>query len=311
MTTATTTAPVQSTATPASAPAAAPTTPAAAPAATSAASASSSQMAATSDSASASAPATAHVPDWLTGLNDQVKGYATNKGWKSPAEVLDSYQNLEKLVGAPQDKIIKLPGDDDKDGWNSVYSRLGRPQTPEEYKLDVPKEGGDPEFAKWAAGNFHELGLSAKQGQTLAAKFNEYAAGMKAAQDAALIQKLDQGQVTMKKEWGAAFEQNVKVASKAAREFGVSPEVIDKIENAIGYDGVMKLFHSIGSKIGESSFVQGNVAGGALTPDQAKAKISALQQDNGWVKKYTAGDLGAREEMSRLHQMAYQGDMTL
>lgn len=258
------------------------------------------------------APAPAPAPtDWTSGLKEETRGYVTNKGWKNTSEVLDSYQNLEKLVGAPQDKIIKIPGEDDKDGWNSVYSRLGRPQSPADYKIEAPKEGGSPEFAKWASDNFFDAGLSAKQAQTLVQKWGEFQAGIKQSQDNALIQNLQKGQETVQKEWGAAYEQNVKVASRAAREFGVQKEVLDKIEGAIGFDGVMKLFHSIGSKIGESSFVQGELSGGFLSPAQALDKISALRSDGAWVKRYTEGDAGARKEMESLMKMAHHGEMTL
>lgn len=287
-------------------------TPAAAPAATATPAASAPAAAASPAAAAPAATATpAAVSDWMAGLNDTVKNFATNKGWKNPSEVLDSYQNLEKLVGAPQDKIIKMPDEADAEGWNSVYSKLGRPQTPADYKLEVPKEGGDPEFAKWASERFHEAGLSAKQAAIINGKWNEYAAGVKAQQTQNQINTLQQGQEKITKEWGAAVEQNTKIASRAVREFGVPKETLDKIENAIGYDGVMKLFHNIGSKIGESSFVVGDQSNGAMTPDAAKAKIQSLMGDKAWAAKYTAGDTSAVKEMHRLQQMAHYGDQTL
>lgn len=298
---------------------AAPAPPAAggAPAAPSASSALSNTPAAAPAAPATGAPATpaasaAPAADWLNGLPETTRGFVTNKGWKSNAEVLDSYQNLEKLVGAPQDKIIKLPADDDKAGWDSVYSRLGRPADPKEYSIVADKEkGGDPAFAEWASKNFHELGLSTKQGQSLVAKFAEYTGNFQKTQEAAQIQRLQEGATNLKKEWGAAYEQNVQIAKRGAAVQGVDKGLLDKIESAIGFDGVMKLFHGFGAKTGESAFVQGQGGNGALTPQAAMDKISALKADPGFVKRYTGGDATARAEMQRLHEMAHQGELTI
>lgn len=269
-----------------------------------------SPAAASSASPAAASPAAA-VADWTSGLGDEAKGFVSNKQWKGPSDIVESYKNLEKLVGAPQDKLIKLPEEADVEGWNGVYSKLGRPQTPADYKIEAPKEGGDPAFAKWASERFHEAGLSTKQANAITAKWNEYSESLKAQQTQSQIDNLKQGQEKITKEWGAAHDQNVKIASRAAREFGIDKAALDKIENAIGYDGVMKLFHSIGSKIGESSFVVGDGGNGALTPDAAQSKIKSLMNDGAWVAKYNSGDAAARTEMNRLHQMAHQGEMAL
>lgn len=259
--------------------------------------------------AAPAAPAAAGAaPEWTSGLDDGMKGFVGNKGWKNPADVLTSYQNLEKLVGAPQDKIVKLPDGDDEAGWNAVYSKLGRPEKPEGYKFDMPKDA-DPEFAKWAQANFHKNGLSGKQAENMVKAWNEYQAGIVTAQKTELEQAITQERQQLQREWGAAYETNTKIASRAAKEFGVTAEVIDAMEIAMGHDGVMKFFHSIGSKLGEGSFVMGNPnSDGALTPDQAKQRIGQLQSDNEFVKKYTAGDAAARREMERLHKMAYHGE---
>jgi len=300
--------------TPTSVAPAAPAAPAAAPAPS--ASGAMSTPAPDTSTPPAAAPAapvaTPPVADWMSGLKDDAKGYVTNKGWKNTDDLLTSYQNLEKLATTSPDKLVKLPTDDsDKEGWNSVYSKLGRPQTPADYKIEAAKENGNPELAKWASENFFEAGLSTKQAQQVMTKWNEFVAGSQKAQQDAQIAALKQGQEKVQKEWGAAYEQNVKVASRAAREFGIDAATLDKIENAIGFDGVMKLFHGIGSKTGESSFVMGERAGGALTPEAARNKISALQQDKAWVQKYTSGDMTARKEMESLQQMVHFGDTTL
>lgn len=264
--------------------------------------------------APAPAPAAGSAPaaDWLNGMDDATKGFVTNKGWKNPAEVLGSYQNLEKLVGAPADKLVKLPAADDADGWKAVHAKLGCPQTPAEYNFNADAaKGGNPDFAKWAGENFQALGLSVKQGQELAGRFEKYAEGLKAAQDQAQITQLQEGQKGLQKEWGAAYDQNVQIAKRGAAVMGVDKATLDKIENAIGFDGVMKLFHSMGAKTGEANFVHGSPGNGALTPAAAAERISALKADPTFVKRYTEGDANARQEMQRLHEMMSPGETAL
>lgn len=250
-----------------------------------------------------------NMADWVANLPENSRGYAQNKGWKNPGEMLDSYQNFEKLMGAPQDKIIKMPDSEDAEGWRGVYAKLGRPQTAEEYKLPVPTENGDPNFAKAASGWFHEMGLSVKQAQAITAKFNEYQAGQIAAGKTQTIEAMTNEQNAVKTKWGAAYDQNVKVASRAAREFGMTTDVLSKMEAAMGYEKLMMHFHAIGSKLGESSFHDGHGgSGGAMTPEQAKSAIAEKMKDKTFIQKMDQKDVSALNEWNRLHQMANPGN---
>lgn len=121
-------------------------------------------------------------------------------------------------------------------------------------------------------------------------------------------QKLEQETQTLQKEWGAAYEQNMNQAKAAAREFGIAPEVLDTIEKAAGFSTVMKAFSKIGGAIGESKFAGGKPANAVMTPSQAVAQIGELQKDKGFIQRLYSGDMAAKDQWSKLHQFAYQGD---
>lgn len=258
-------------------------------------------------SADATPPAAAPAAptDWTTGFNDELKGYVQNKGFKDPTAVLDSYRNLEKLIGVPHEQILKLPKEDDAEGWGKVYDRLGRPTSPDEYKLD----GANETFAKWAKGTFHELGFTKAQAEKFATKINEYAQGNVKAAEEAFQTKLADQEKALKKEWGAAFDQNIAAAKRTASTLGMSPEVVDSLEKAMGFDGVMKFVHGLGAKLGEDSFHAGSRNGGGgfgvLTPEQARSRIAALGSDPAFVARYQSGDASARAEMDNLHKWGY------
>jgi hypothetical protein len=257
------------------------------------------------------APAVAQ--DWTTGLADESKGFVQNKGWKNPGEVLESYRNLEKLVGAPPDRILQLPQGDDPQAMEGIYNRLGRPASPEGYKLPMPEKGGDPAFAKAASEIFHKAGLSEKQANEVVSWWNQTNAGAQEAAREAYVAKVTSEKQALQKEWGAAHEQNSATASRAIREFAVPPEAIDAIESKIGFAATVKLFHSIGSKLGEASFVAGERgrSDSALTPQQATSRIKELISDAGFVRRLQEGGIAEKNEWARLHHFQNGGVSSL
>lgn len=252
--------------------------------------------------------------DWTSGLDEKLKGFVQNKGFKDPAQVLDSYQNLEKLMGGPREKLIRIPDKADDPAWSDVWGKLGKPADAKEYNFEVP-EGGDPKLAEWAKGTFHKLNLPKPQADALAKEWNAMAANVEAQQKEAYANHVAQDTLELKKEWGHAFEQNVQIGAKAARAFGIDGDVIDKLEQSMGHAKVMKFMHSLGSKIGEDTFQSGNSSnqgfGNVLTPAQAKAKLDTLKADPDFVKDYVSGKAGPREEMERLHRFAYGAEQGL
>lgn len=242
--------------------------------------------------------------NWWDGFQDtELKGYVQNKGWKDPADLAVGYKNLEKLLGA--EKIPMPKGAEDAEGWNRVYDALGRPKSAEDYKLPVP-EGDTGDFAKLAAGKFHELGLTAKQAEGLAAWYNEQGAGRVSEMQQQSAAKAESDMQALKQEWGGAFDENVEFGRRAAREYGLNVEKLSALENSLGTSEMLKLMAKIGRAQGESEFVtssSGNTFG--MTPAAAQQRITALREDKTWTAKYIGGDVEAKAEMQRLMQLAY------
>jgi len=262
------------------------------------------QITATADLGGVNNPAPNASGNWWDGFQDnELKGYVQNKGWKDPADLAVGYKNLEKLLGA--EKMPMPKGADDAEGWNRVYDALGRPKSADDYKLSVP-EGDDGGFAKLAAGKFHELGLTAKQAEGLAAWYNEQGTGRMNEMQQQQAAKAEADMQSLKQEWGAAFDENVEYGRRAAREYGLNAEKLSALENSLGTSEMLKLMATIGRAQGESDFVtssSGNTFG--MTPSAAQQRISALRADKTWTAKYISGDADARSEMQRLMNLAY------
>lgn len=253
----------------------------------------------------ATAPASAPAANasWYDTIEDgDLKGYVQNKGWSSPVELANGYRNLEKLLGG--EKLPLPKGDADAEGWSRVYDALGRPKEAAGYKIAVP-DGADPTFAQAAAGKFHELGLSTKQASALAEWWNGQSASMMQTQQQQTAAQAEQQLQSLKQEWGQTFDENVEMGRRAARQFGLDADKLNKMETALGTGEMLKLMASVGRGLGEDKFVTGQTPGFGMTPEAAKQRISALQGDPDWRGKYLNGNADARAEMQKLMAAAY------
>ena len=264
---------------------------------------------ATPPSTPATPATTTTTSDWTSGLAEDVKGYVQTKGFKDPASVVESYRNLEKTLGVPKERLLKLPEKADAPEWGEIYNRLGKPEKADEYQIAMPEKGGDEAFAKWAKETFHGLNLTRTQGEQLSAKWNEYVGKNTEAQQAQQAAKVEQDVGKLKQEWGAAHEQNVNIARRAAQTFGLQGDMVDRLESAIGFGPLMKMLHTIGSKLGEDSFVGADSKGGAgiPTPSQANYQIKTLKQDTDFMRRFASGETAARDMWEKLHRYAAGG----
>ena len=175
-------------------------------------------------------------------------------------------------------------------------------------KIEVPPEVGDPEFAKGAAGKFHELGLTKDQGEKLASWWNEQIGGKVALSKTEAANRLVKEQGELATEWGAAYTQSTAQAQAAVRALGLNAETITQLESVLGFKATMNLFQKVGSKTGEAAFVGGDgpaPLGSALTPEGAQARIQELKVDKGFQAKLKGKDVNALAEWSRLFTFAY------
>jgi len=243
--------------------------------------------------------------DWTTGLDDGKRGYVQTKGFKDVGSIVDSYQNLEKLMGAPKERLLKLPEKSDAPEWNEIYDRMGRPKTANDYKFATPANS-DEGFVNWAKETFHKNGLTQKQAETLINGYNELNKSRETEYTNQVSRQHENDLKALKSEWGAAYEQNANIVDQAAVKFGLDSEVIQGLKEAMGPAGAMKFLHNIGSKIGEASFVGSNSPegfSGALTPQQASYKIQEMMKDSEFKRRLMSGDTEAKSTWEKLHRM--------
>lgn len=249
--------------------------------------------------------------DWKgAGLDDAGQALVGTKGWKGVPDVVSSYVNLEKLIGAPPEKIIRLPNEMTAETMAPIYDQLGRPKEASGYNIAVP-EGVDKAFAEQAKGWFHTAGLTASQAEKVAGEWNNHVTAAQKTQLDTYTADVATQTTALKTEWGTKYDENVGVAKQAAKTFGMTEAQVSAMEKTMGFAGVHKFLHSIGAKLGEAAFVEGGGKGTfqGMTPEMAQARISTLRKDSSFVARFNSKDPvqsgEARAEMDNLTKLAY------
>lgn len=249
---------------------------------------------------------------WINSVPENAREYVTNKGWKSQTDLLTGYQNLESKLGANR---VVIPKDGDTAAEAEFRKALGVPEAADKYDVKLPETAteADKAFLSTAKGWFHEAGLTPKQAQALAAKWNEYGGKVSAEADAAWKTQNEADFKALQTELGKDYDASMAAAQKAlragAKAAGLDPKVASEaMEQALGAAGYAKFLAFFGKGLGEHHFVTGEgVAGSHFTPEAARARMDMLKKDSGWFQKFQAGDVAAQTEWKNLIAAAAGG----
>lgn len=228
------------------------------------------------------------------GIGDaELKTWVQGKNWGDLAAMAKSHRQLEGMIGAPANEIVRLPKDgSDPAAVRQVLSRLGMPETADKYEIDDGKEFGlplDANFQSWVRNTFHKIGLTAAQAKELSKEYNSLNAQMVTQEGKDYDLGVAADEKALRDEWKNGFDAQMNRAKTAATGLGFTGEMIDAIETAIGYGGTMRFFAGLASRLGESNFVsgesrgQGSAFGMQMTPAEAKAEWDKLSMDPGFA----------------------------
>jgi hypothetical protein len=264
------------------------------------------------------APPTPAAFDWSkAGLDETSLNLVNTKGWKSPADSVSSYANLEKVIGVPPERIVRLPDPKaaDAKAWDAVYDQLGRPPTPDKYVLPLP-EGDKGEFANLVKPILHKAGLSQSQATVVGQEWNALAAAQKQASEAKHAQMVITETSELKQIWGPEYDTRAGLVDKAAEEFKLSDKLFNAMKEASPKEA-MEYLYNVGKRLGvEDSQVPGmggqDKSFGRMTPEMAHAKIEEYKKPgSGFAQLMNSKDpkqrMDALAEMNALQQLAHPG----
>jgi hypothetical protein len=206
-----------------------------------------------------------------------------------------SYINATRMIG--QDKVAVPNQNSTDDQWNEVYSKLGRPESPDQYKLDVKSEVVplDESTIKSFAENAHQLGLNNKQAQGILEYYKNSMEG--SAQQAQIDTETAQAnaEAELRKEWGRSFDENIKKAGAVAKA-NMNPEILDmqlKDGTRLGdHPAVIKGFANIANLMSEDKMI-GTAEENSTSGRDYQSEISSLVNDRDgpyWNKAHPEHD---------------------
>jgi len=267
--------------------------------------------------APALAPAPAPAPAWH-GLTDPADiAHLDNKGWKSPQDIYRAYRGAETLIGKDPSSVVPIPRAGDVAGFDQLFNRLGRPDSPDKYDLKAGLPDGtqaDDGFMKEIGGLFHKSGLTGDQAKAVAAGYNAIATARQKQAETDALANVTADKQTLQREWGSGYERQLTIAKMAVQELGFTQEEIGAMESAIGYRAVMQRFAELGKRLSDPKFARGDGQprfDGTLTPAEAGEEIRKMKMDEAFVKSLQDRSHAAHKEnkakWSRLHEIAYPG----
>ncbi len=180
-------------------------------------------------------------------VSDDDLSYISNKGFKSPSDLLKSYRELERVYSSK----VSIPRDGDKEGFSKLYSRLGMPKDLDGFNIefqDEDKELGS-QFTKVCLEN-NILPQSAKA---------LYEWFVKSREDAENVMNQDwenQSFLQMKEveeSWGAKAKQNIELMKRGIRLVSDDEDVIENMERALGTKQMMETFCKLGEAVSEDN----------------------------------------------------------
>lgn len=258
-------------------------------------------------------PTLAEMPEF-TALDESTRGHVTALGLDKldPLVAVTTAAGKLAAFGSNPDELIRLPKDATGDALAPLYDRLGVPKDATGYTFDpaTPADVADRVRAEAAA-----LKLTPAQASTLLAARQaeaKTAAGAAAERQLAAVTAA-KGELVAA--WGP--EQGVKEfrASKALETFGWTPADVAKMagESKDAYVKIMQNMAVLGERMAEAKLLggpTGDGGSGAMTPDQAQAKMAALQADPTFRARWMHADAPVRqaaiEELANLQRIVVQ-----
>lgn len=211
------------------------------------------------------------------------------QNFTSVDDFVKSYLSAQRLVGANKVAIPnKMATDED---WEEVYSKLGRPAKPEDYKYSFSEEDINADQLKNFNETAHRIGLLPKQAERIIKFYNEMNTQAEADNQKVFEVKQTEAMSDLKKEFGPTYTKRLDQAKKLATET-LGNEMLN---NTVLKDGtrlgdsveVIKAFSMLADKLSEDEIIKGEGTG-YQTASEIEKEISELTEDGSpyWQKTH-------------------------
>lgn len=225
---------------------------------------------------------------WYSGIaNEAVRTSPSIQSFKDVPTLAEAYVSLEKRFGIEPSRRLDLPADpNDAPGMRAVYTRLGLPEKPDGYGIDLGAGATDADKAMLgkATEAFHKIGLPAGMAKEVVAFWAEQNDAAAAAQAEGRTARVTDGTAQLKAAFGAAYDQTTKQVDLLLERYGDDDNraALKGAEGQAMYPGMTKTLAKLATRMAEpgtQGLGGGSDGGGVMTPDQAAAAVRTLEGD--------------------------------
>ncbi len=257
--------------------------------------------------------------NWRDNLPEDLRDHKSLQHYGSVNDLAKSHVHAQQMIG--KDKIV-MPGQSATDEeWREVYSKLGMPATSSEYNFDKSAGLGegmevDENLLGWFSDTAHQVGLNNNQMQKMVELWNQNTSDLSNLSQEGARQSQEQSALELRKEWGNAFDDNLKLSKTVLNQFFSGKDSNEFLDQQLT-DGsrigdspdFIRMMSSIGSfireRIGEDS-IKGLEGTTASNPKQLEDELASLMDLNGPYgdKKHPEHESYVRK-VSELHEQLY------
>ena len=222
-----------------------------------------------------------------------------------------SYLHSQKLVGADKIPVPNKHATDED--WNEVYTRLGKPESPDGYKFNLPKDNNklDDNSLKAFSEQAHKLGLLPHQADGIIKYYNELANAAEVDTNSKAETSRLQAEEALRKEFGPAYNNKLNAAKNLASATLGS----DFLSNSVIKDGsklgdnptVVKAFADLAGKLSEDTIVKGD-SPSYMTVKEIDQQLDKIRQPGSayWDKTHPNHN-AAVQEAYKLQELKQNG----
>lgn len=241
--------------------------------------------------------------NWQNVLPEELRAKPWLKNFKSIDGLVQSYDAAQGLIG--KKGIVPPSASSTPEEKEQFYRSLGKPEKPEAYKLDAPAlpEGMyKDEMGKNFQQIAHQANLSEEQAKAVWSQYWNLNKSQIEAQQNAQAQRDNESVMQLKREWGNAFSQQLDLANRVVKTFGLAEMLADK---GLSNDPTMaKALAAIGATMSEDRIINGNAT---MVPASAKSEADKIMRSEAFMKPdHIEHDIAVRK-YNELMKQAYPG----
>jgi len=235
-------------------------------------------------------------------MPEDVRNVVLSKKWSNVADIVKSYRELESFIGGHKSRL-NIPDKLDDSALNEIYSKLGRPDTPDKYQLQAKVPEGmqiDNQLVERFKKFAHAKNLTTTQFNDLVQFQLDVAAEAAKADEQARLKQIEEAAIALKQEWKDAYASNFSTAKHAAEKLGIMDE-LEKLGLADN-PAVIRMLYKLGTKLSEDTLgVRTNAP--AMSREEELKKLLASPEFN---DKMHPGNQAAFRRFLELHGLTGQ-----